>query len=162
MTAWQFADARAQIEDAAAWLERRDELLAAMQQVDLSAPDRLRQAYRTYGGGPEAVDELEAERAVVEAYTSTAAAVTGGRSFVERVGLIGGPDPVTQLNLANGRFADGDLRGAIEAVTEAQRIVASAETGGVVRIASAILVIILVLALAVLLVRRRTSYTAAP
>jgi len=162
MTAWQFADARAQIEDAAAWLERRDDLLAAMQAVGLSAPDRLRQAYRTYGGGPEAVDELEAEQAVVDAYTTTAAEVNGERSFVQRVGLIGGPDPAAQLNLANGRFADGDLRGAIEAVTEAQRIVASAETGGIVRIASAILVIVLVLALAVLLVRRRTSYTAAP
>lgn len=160
MTAWQFADARTQMEDAAAWLERRDELLAAMQTVRLSAPDRLRQAYRTYGGGPEAVDELEAERAVVEAYTATAAVVTGERAFLERVGLIGGPDPETQLSLANGRFADGDLRGALEAVTEAQRIVASAETGGIVRIASAILVIFLVLALAVLLVRRRTSYTA--
>jgi len=161
MTAWQFADAHAQIEESAAWLVRRDELLAAMQAVGLSAPDRLRQAYRTYGGGPEAVDELEAERAVVDAYTTTAAEVNGERSFVERVGLIGGPDPASQLSLANGRLADGDLRGAIEAVTEAQRIVASAETGGIVRIGSAILVIVLALALAVLLVRRRTSYTAA-
>ena len=162
MTAWQFTDAQAQIEDAAAWLERRDELLAAMQAVGLSAPDRLRQAYRTYGGGPEAVDELEAEQAVVDAYTAAATEVNGERSFVERIGLIGGPDATVQLNLANGRFADGDLRGSIEAVTEAQRIVASAETGGIVRIASAILVVLLVLALAVLLVRRRTSYTAQP
>ena len=162
MTAWQFADAHAQIDLAAAWLERRDELLAAMDAVGLSAPDRLRQAYRTFGGGPEAIDELEAEQAVVDAYAGTAAEVNGERSFVERVGLIGGPDPAAQLNLANGRFTDGDLRGAIEAVTEAQRIVASAETGGIVRIASAILVIVLVLALAVLLVRRRTSYTAPP
>jgi len=162
MTAWQFADARAQIDDAAAWLDRRDDLLAAMQAVGLSAPDRLRQAYRTYGGGPEAVDELEAEQAVVDAYTDTAADVNGERSFIERVGLIGGPDPAAQLNLANGRFADGDLRGAIEAITEAQRIVSSAETGGIVRIASAVLVIVLVLALAVLLVRRRTTYTAPP
>ena len=162
MTAWQFTDAREQIEVAAAWLVRRDELLEAMQAAGLSAPDRLRQAYRTYGGGAEAVDELEAERAVVDAYTTTAAQVNGERSFVERVGLIGGPDPAAQLNLANGRFADGDLRGAIEAVTEAQRIVASAETGGIVRIASAMLVIVLALALAVLLVRRRASYTASP
>jgi len=162
MTAWQFADAMSQIDDASAWLERRDELLAAMEAVGLSAPDRLRQAYRTYGGGPEAVDELEAEQAVVEAYTATAAEVNGQRSFIERIGLLGGPDPAMQLNLANGRFADGDLRGAIEAVTEAQRIVTSAETGGIVRIASAILVALLVLALAVLLVKRRTAYTPAP
>jgi hypothetical protein len=162
MTAWQFAEAGTQIQEAAVWLERRDELLAAMDAVGLSAPDRLRQAYRTYGGGPEAADELEAEQAVVDAYTGTAAEVNGERSFVERVGLIGGPDAASQLSLANGRFADGDLRGSLEAVTEAQRIVASAETGGIVRIASAILVIVLVLALAVLLVRRRTSYTATP
>lgn len=161
MTAWQFQDARAQIDEAAAWIVRRDELLAAMQAVGLSAPDRLRQAYRTFGGGPEATDELEAERAVVDAYTTAATEVNAERSFVERIGLVGGPDPAVQLNLANGRFADGDLRGSIEAVTEAQRIVASAETGGIVRIASAILVIVLVLGLAVLLVRRRTSYTAA-
>lgn len=162
MTAWQFADARAQIGEAAAWLERRDDLLAAMRAVGLSAPDRLRQAYRNFGGGPEAIDELEAERAVVDAYTDTAAEVNGERSFIERVGLVGGPDPAAQLSLANGRFADGDLRGAIEAVTEAQRIVSSAETGGIVRIASVVLVIVLVLALAVLLVRRRTAYTAPP
>lgn len=161
MTAWEFDEARAQIEEAAAWIERRDDLLAAMEAVGLSAPDRLRQAYRTYGGGPEAADELEAEQAVVDAYAATAAEVNGERSFVERVGLIGGPDAAAQLNLANGRFADGDLRGSLEAVTEAQRIVTSAETGGIVRIASAILVIVLVLTLAVLLVRSRTSYTAA-
>lgn len=162
MTAWQFPDAHAQIDDAAAWLERRDELLATMRAVGLSAPDRLRQAYRTFGGGPEAVDELEAERAVIDAYATTAGEVNGARSFVERIGLIGGPDASAQLNLANGRFADGDLRGAIEAVTEAQRIVAAAETGGIVRIASAVLVVVLLLVLAVLLVRRRTSYTARP
>lgn len=161
MTAWQFQDARAQIDEAAAWIVRRDELLAAMQAVGLSAPDRLRQAYRTFGGGPEATDELEAERAVVDAYTTAATEVNAERSFVERIGLIGGPDPAAQLNLANGRFADGDLRGSIEAVTEAQRIVASAETGGIVRITSAILVIVLVLGLAVLLARRRATYTAA-
>jgi hypothetical protein len=160
MTAWQFADASAQITEAAAWLERRDALLASMEAVGLSAPDRLKQAYRTYGGGAEAIDELEAEQAVVDAYADAATGVNAERSFIERIGLIGGPDPSAQLNLASGRFADGDLRGAIEAVAEAQRIVASAETGGVVRIASAIVVAILILVLAVLLVRRRTTYTA--
>jgi hypothetical protein len=160
MTAWQFADASAQIAEAATWLERRDDLLAAMEAIGLAAPERLKQAYRTYGGGAEAVDELEAEQAVVDAYADAAAEVNAERSFIGRIGLIGGPDPSAQLNLASGRFADGDLRGAIEAVTEAQRIVASAETGGVVRIASAFVVALLVLALAVLLVRRRSTYTA--
>ena len=160
MTAWQFAEARALIEEAAAWLEPRDALLGEMQAVGLSAPDRLQQAYRSYGGGPEAIAELDAERAVVEAYASTAGEINGERSFLERIGLIGGPDPAHELNVANGRFADGDLRGAIDAISEAQRIVAAAETGGIVRIVSAVLVALLLLGLAVLLVRRRSTYTA--
>ena len=162
MTDWQFADARTQMADAAAWLLDRDGLLEAMQAVGLSAPERLQQAYRSYGGGPEAIAELEAERVVVDAYAYTAAEVNGERTFIERVGLIGGPDPAVELNLANGRFADGDLRGAVEAIGEAGRIVTAAEAGGIVRIASAGLVAVLVLVGAGLLVRRRSSYTAAP
>lgn len=161
LTAWQFEDARALMDEATDWLGRRDALLEAMQEVGLSAPDRLQQAYRAYGGGPEALAELAAERAVVEAYASTARDLNGERTFLERIGLIGGQDPAEQLNVANGRFADGDLRGAIDAVSEAQRIAASAETGGIVRIASAGLVALLVLVFAVLLVRRRATYTGA-
>lgn len=161
LTAWQFEDARALTDEASSWLEQRDALLEEMQLVGLSAPDRLHQAYRSYGGGPEAIAELDAERAVVEAYAATAGEVNSERSFLERIGLIGGQDPADQLSVANGRFADGDLRGALEAVSEAQRIAASAETGGIVRIASAVIVALLVLALAVLLVRRRATYTGA-
>ena len=160
MEAWEFDAAQDQMAEASAWLERRDELLASMEAVGLSAPDRLKEAYRTYGGGTEAVTELEAEQAVVDAYAETATEVNAERSFLERIGLIGGPDPATQLNLANGRFAEGDLRGAVDAVTEAQRIVSSAETGGMVRIASAVLLAALLLGIAVLLVRRRGAYTA--
>ena len=53
---------------------------------------------------------------------------TRERSFLERVGLIGGPDSAQRLTMANGRFADGDLRGAAEAISEAQTILASADT----------------------------------
>jgi hypothetical protein len=159
MTAWQFDDAQTQMTEAAEWLGRRDELLTEMQRVGLSAPDRLQQVYRSYGGGPESSAELDAERAVVDAYAETADDVNGERSFLERIGLIGGPDPEGALNVANGRFADNDLRGAIESISEAQRIIASAETGGIVRIVSAVLVAVLVLVLAVLLVRGRSTYT---
>jgi hypothetical protein len=162
MTAWEFGEAQTQMEAGSAWLDRRDDLLDRMERAGLSAPERLQQAYRSYGGGPEAVAELEAEQAVVDAYLATADEVNAERSFIERIGLIGGPDPAVELNRANGRFADGDLRGAIDAVAEAQRIVAAAEMGGIVRIVSAVLVAILLLALAVVLVRRRSSYTARP
>ncbi|MDQ2674984.1 MAG: hypothetical protein M3Y40_10050, partial [Chloroflexota bacterium] len=159
LTAWQFDEAQELMGEASTWLVERDALLEEMQAVGLSAPDRLQQAYRSYGGGPEAVAELDAERAVVDLYASTASEVNSERSFLERIGLIGGQDPADQLNIANGRFADGDLRGAIDAISEAQRIAASAETGGIVRIASAAVVALLVLVLAVLLVRRRATYT---
>ncbi len=162
MTAWEFGEARTQMEAAADWLDQRDDLLSRMDRAGLSAPERLQQAYRSYGGGPEAIAELEAERAVVDAYITTADDVNAERSFIERIGLIGGPDPDVELNRANGRFADGDLRGAIDAVSEAQRIVAAAEMGGIVRIVSAVLVAVLLLALAVVLFRRRSAYTARP
>lgn len=162
MAGWRFDEAEAQIDATVSWLAERDELLRAMQAAGLSAPDRLQQAYRSFGGGAEAQDELDAERAIVEAYSTTAADLNGPRSLLERIGLVGGPEPSEQLRLANGRFADGDLRGSAEAITETQRILTSAESGGIVRLVSAVLLVLILAALAVLLFRRRAAYTAAP
>jgi hypothetical protein len=162
MTEWDFENAQARIGEADEWLAARDELIAELEAVHLPAPDRLQQAYRAYGGGAEAYDELGAERAVVRAYAAAADDVNAERSVIERIGLIGGPDPSAQLSQASGHFADGDLREAVDAVAEAERIVSSAGTAGWVRILSAVLLAVLVLALAVFLVRRRSSYTARP
>ena len=162
MTAWSFDEAQAQIDEAAAWIIERDELLEQLRDAGLAAPDRLRQQYRSYGGGPEAVAELDAERVVVEAYSATAMDVNDERSFIERIGLLGGPIPANELNRASGLFADGDLRGSLEAAREAQTILASGEMGGIVRLASAVLLAVILLGLAVLLVRRRASYTSPP
>lgn len=160
MSAWEFDDATAQIAIAASWLDERDALLEQMETAGLSAPDRLQQAYRANGGGPEAADELEAERAVVEEYTDAAEAVNAERSFIQRIGLVGSPDPQTELTLASGRFADGDLRGAFDAIGEARRIVESAESAGIVRLASLALLVAILVTAAVVLFRRRASYTA--
>lgn len=162
MVDWSFADAGALMSDAMGWLRERDVLLRAMEAAGLAAPDRLQQAYRSFGGGPEAYDELEAERAVVGAYEMAVADVNGPRPLLARIGLLGGPDPAQRLTLANGRFADGDLRGSVEAIGEAQAILASAETGGLIRLLSVLLVIVILATLAVVLVRRRAAYTAAP
>ena len=162
MTDWRFDQALTQMGEAATWLDGRDALLEDLQAAGLSAPDRLQLAYRSFGGGAEAQAELDAQRALADAYTATAADLNGPRSFLERVGLIGGPDPSDQLRLANGRFADGDLRGSVEAISEAQRILASAESGGMVRLVSAAFVVLVLAVLAVLLFRRRAAYTAAP
>lgn len=160
MTAWSFDDAVAQIGAARSWLAEREALLAQLAPAGLSAPDRLQQAYRAHGGGADAQAELNAEREVAESYVATAQAVNAERSFIERVGLIGGPDPAQQVRLANGRFADGDLRGSLDAIREAQQLLASAEAAGVARLASAVLILVVLLVVAVLLFRRRASYTA--
>jgi hypothetical protein len=160
MTTWSFDEARGQIDEAIAWLAARDELHAEMTRAGLTPSDRLQQTYRAYGGGSEAVSQLEAHGAVVDLYADTADRVNAERSFIERIGLLGGPQPEGELALANGRFASGDLRGTVDAITEAQRILEAAETGGIVRLASAALVVVLLLGLAVILFRRRASYTA--
>jgi hypothetical protein len=162
MTDWRFDEAMAQVESARGWLAQRDGLLAEMADAGLSAPDRLQQAYRSYGGGPEAVSELEAEREVVVAYVSAAERVNAERSFLERLGLVGGADPQDQLDLAYGRFTEGDLRGAVDAIGEADRIVATAQTGGIVRLVSLVLFVLILIGLAVILFRRRASYTGGP
>ena len=162
LTDWRFADAAELMTEAGAWLAERDELLADMERVGLSNPERLRQAYTAYGGGAEAVTELEAQRGVVEAYASAAGRINGPRSFLARLGLVGGTDPATQLALANGRFADGDLPGALDAIGDAERLAAAAETNGIVRLISLILVVVLLVIVAIAIFRRRASYTAAP
>lgn len=163
MAAWEFDEAARQMESAHSWLGMRDDLLAEMADAGLSAPDRLQQAYQAYGGGPEALSELDAEGEVVTAYATTAERVTAERSFIERLGLVGGPDPQAQLVLANGHFTDGNLGAAKDATNEADQIIAAAETGGIVRIVSLVLVVLLLVGLAVIIFRRRaSSYTARP
>ena len=161
MREWDFDRATEAIAEARTWLDGRERLLDLMAGAGLSVPDRLIQAYESSGGGAEARDELEAETAVAESYAAPVEQANGERSLLGRVGLIGGPDPAQRLAVANGRFADGDLQGAVEAIAEAQRLLASAETGGVIRLLSAALVIAILVAGAILLIRRRATYTAA-
>lgn len=159
MNAWSFEDATAQIAVAADWLEERDALLVRLDRHGLAAPERLKQAYRAYGGGPEAVNELEAERTVVDEFAEAADDVHAERSFLARIGLVGGPDPDAQLTQAAGRFAEGDLRGAVESIAEARRLVATAETGGIVRLVSVALLVLVLAGVAMVLFRRRAAYT---
>jgi hypothetical protein len=161
MADWRFGEATAQMEDARAWLADRDALLDDMAAAGLAAPDRLQQAYRAYGGAAEAQNELEAEREVVTAYTEAAERMNAERSFIARLGLVGGPDPEAQLAVANGQFTAGDLRGSMAAIGEAQRIIDLGPTAGLVRIISLLLVVLIAAGVAVILFRRR-AYTARP
>ena len=161
MTDWAFVDATTLIGGAESWLSGRNALLADIERVGLSRPERLPHVYRSYGGGAEAIDELAAERRVVDAYAAAADRVNAPRSLLARLGLVGGADPSARLGLAHGRFADGDLPGALDSVEEAVRVLDAAETTGLVRVVSLGLVVIGLAAVAVTVFRRRAAYTAA-
>jgi hypothetical protein len=161
MSHWRFDDAALLMDDARAWLADRDVLLEQMAVAGLSAPDRLHQAYRAYGGGAEAESELEVEREVVDAYVAAAARVNAERSLIERIGLVGGPDPEAQLAQANGHFTAGLLGESHDAIAEAERIVEVASSAGIVRVLSLLLVVVIGVVLVVVLFRRR-AYTAGP
>jgi hypothetical protein len=155
MRAWSFSEALGQISAARAWIEERDVLLARMEELGLSAPERLRDAYLVQGGAADAATELAAEAAVVDAYGVALDRVNAGRSLLERLGLVGAPDPAGHLTVANGLFADGDLRAAADAIEDAERQLAAAATTGITRLVSVLVALALAVVLIVVLARRR-------
>jgi hypothetical protein len=164
LEAWRFDEAQAAVAEATAWLAARDELLVAIDATGLAAPDRLRDRYRASGGGPDAQDELEAEAALVAAYSDVRAQLARQPSVVEQVGLLGGEEPSARLAEASALFAEGDLRGAAEEVDAARARVAGAFADGAVRLGSAGAVALVLLLLAIVVARRRRArgYTARP
>jgi hypothetical protein len=157
MESWSFDAAQALIAAADEWVALRDDLRSRMAGVGLAMPTRLRDAFRVHGGGPDSLQEIEAERSVVDAYTVSLAGANGPRSLLERIGLLGGPTPEAQLSSANTMFADGDLVEAAAAIADADRLVATAEMSGALRLVSLGIAVLVVLVLVVLLIRRRRS-----
>lgn len=155
MEEWRFGEARDEIAAATAWLADRDALLADIDAAGLSVPSRLRDRYEQSGGGSEAQDELDAERAVVEAYRSAIDAASAERSLLGRIGLAGGIAPDESLATANDLFGEGDLRGASDAIAAARERLDSADTAGLLRLLSALVAVALIIGLVIVLVRRR-------
>jgi hypothetical protein len=155
MAGWNFEDATKEMSAASAWLGDRDDLLRAVAAAGLSSPHQLQDRYRTSGGGGDARDELNAERAVVTDYASTLGSVNVSRGVLERIGLLGGQDPAAMLASANGLFADGNLRGAAETISEARGRLEGAQVNGLLRLLSLLLLIVVVGAAIVFLVRRQ-------
>jgi hypothetical protein len=164
LSGWRFDAAEDSIAAAMEWLAARDELLADIEAAGLTTPERLRDRYRTAGGAPDAQAELAAEAAVVGGYADVQERLAEEPSIVERVGLLGGTEPSALLNDAGALFGDGDLRGAAEAVDGARARLDGSAADGLVRLASAAAVAIVLLVLAVFLARRRrgSRYTAPP
>lgn len=157
MAAWRFDEATPQIGAAQDWLADRDTLLAAVERAGLSTPQRLHDRYQSSGGGAEARDELNAERAVVTDYQSVLDRGSASRSLLQRIGLLGGEDPDELLVAAHGRFADGDLRGAADATSQARLRLNGAEAGGLLRLASVVVVLLIALIALIYLLRRRRT-----
>jgi hypothetical protein len=155
MAGWNFEDATKEMSAASTWLRDRDDLLRAVTAAGLSSPHQLQDRYRTSGGGADARDELNAERAVVTDYVSTLESVNASRGVVERIGLLGGQDPAAMLASANGLFADGNLRDAAEAISGARGRLEGAQVNGLLRLLSLLLLIVVVGAAIVFLVRRQ-------
>ena len=157
LAAWDFEAAAAALDNASDWLDDRDRLVDAIGTAGLTTPNRLRDRYAEFGGGPEADAELSAERAVVEAYQAALDASVEERGIVTRIGLVGDPDPSSVLVRAHGAFAQGDLETALAETQHAQALLDGAQTAGIVRLLSAGLLLLVGLATAIWLIRRRTA-----
>jgi len=164
MGEWRFDEAEAGISQASAWLVERDELIAEVAAAGLVPPDRLRDRYVVAGGGPEASSELDAERAVVDAYAAMQERVLAPRGPMEAVGLFGADAPTRSLAEAADSFGQGDLQAAAAALDRLELQLSRASSDGAVRLATVVvLVALLGLGMGVALRRRSGShYTAAP
>ena len=151
---WDFDAAMPMIAEASAWLRERDALVARVEAAGLTAPRRLEDRYVESGGAAASKAELDAEGAVATAYTAGLERANRGRSLIERIGLAAGPDPAARLAAANALFAAGDLTGAADAIAEAQRSLDGASTAGWLRVASALIALVGVVALLIVLASR--------
>lgn len=151
---WDFDGAMPMIAEANAWLRERDALVARLEAAGLTAPRRLQDRYAESGGGAASKAELDAEGAVATAYSAGLERANRGRSLIERIGLAAGPEPSARLAAANAQFAAGDLTGAADAIAEAQRSLDGAATAGWLRVASALIALVGVVALLIVLASR--------
>lgn len=164
MTEWQFEGALPAMDDASAWLEARDALMARIATAGLVTPERLRARYMVSGGGPDAVVELAAERSIVDRHLVLGGRLSGPLGPLEAIGLFAVGDPREMLAEAASEFGNGDLQSAAASLDKLELRLNRATSDGIVRLASAAVLLALV-ALGMGLVRRRRAgshYTAAP
>jgi hypothetical protein len=163
MSEWRFDEAQAVISGASAWLVERDALIVKASAAGLVAPDRLRDRYLVAGGGAEAVAELRAEDALVDAYAVIQERTLAPRDPLDAIGLLLADDPRQLLAEAADSFGLGDLRASAGALGRLELQLNGAASDGAVRLAAAgVLLALAILGIAVTLRRRSgTNYTAA-
>jgi hypothetical protein len=136
MGLWQFDEARAALEAAAAVLRQRDDVEAAARRLDLTAPSTLQTAFEGDGGMPAAAAEAEAELRAMGELETAAGHLDAGDGLLEAIGLLGN-DPRAQLAAARARFEDGDLATADREAADLVASVRGAADAGRVRVAAA-------------------------
>lgn len=163
MAAWRFDEARTAMAEASGWLAERDALVAKIVAARLTTPARLHDRFIAGGGNAEAQAELEAELAVVDLYQGLQPRADAD-GLLERIGLFAADDPRQLLAQAATSFNAGDLQAAAATLDRAQVQVNRAPTNGVVRIASAVVLVTVLVLLASHTIRRRAGshYTAGP
>ena len=164
MADWRFDEARPGIDDASAWLQARDDLVAQIAAAGLATPQRLRDRYALDGGGADASAELKAERAIVVRYLALTGRLDGPRDPLQAIGLFAATDPSEILGEAASGFGTGDLQSAAAALDRLELRLNRAPSDGAVRLAS-VAVLVALLGLGVGAARRRLAgshYTAAP
>jgi hypothetical protein len=161
MVAWRFDQARAAMKVASAWLMQRDALVLKVARAGLTTPVQLRRQFTAVGGGADAQAELRAEAAVVDAYLALSTRAEAPRSPLETIGLWIADDPRVLLAAAGDDFGRGNLKGAAELLDAAAIGLDRAVTNGVVRIASAVVLVTVLVLLGSATIQRRggTHYT---
>jgi len=140
METWRFVQARSLIDVARSWVSDRDRFLDAARQAGLSTPDRLVVAWHADGGGTLSRRELDAEAAFLQAYRAGENRIDD-LNPIERLGVLGGPEPRAVLASAAGLYAGGDLDGAAAAIDRAISLDTGAQGAGVVRLAGGVAVV---------------------
>jgi len=163
MTAWRFDEAGPAIAAAAAWLVERDALIAKISGAGLTTPSELRARFAADGGGADARAELDAERAVVDPYIELERRAIAPHGPLDAIGLFAADDPLQLLAEAKSSFGQGDLRTAAETLDRVTLQLNRAPTNGVVRIASAAVLLTVIGLIVGRTARRRggSHYTAA-
>ena len=162
MATWRFDDARAAMEVASAWLVERDALIAKVARAGLTTPDQLRQRFAAVGGGADAQAELAAEVRGGGRLPRGPGARRGHAGSARDDRALRRRRSAELLAQAGTDFAQGDLQAAAETLDAAEVQLNRAPTNGVVRIASAVVLLAVLVLLWSLTARRRggSHYTA--
>jgi hypothetical protein len=164
MAAWRFDLASPGIAAARRWLAERDALVSKIATAGLTTPSELRTRFVADGGGLDAQAELDAERAVVDSFIAQRKRAVAQPGLLDEVGMFAADDPARLLAEARSSFGQGDLQAAAETLDRLALQLDRAPANGAVRIASGIVLVVVIGLIVGRTARRRggSHYTAAP